>query len=96
MPLNYAQANHIADLLQNGQLISSGSGLCYTMFRFKDGLFLIQEEDIREDYHVEQSCSRTEFVQVIQQRNFPILENYLDKTGQEQPLRYPKQKPRIP
>lgn len=94
MLLNYTQANHIADLLQAGQLISSGSGLCYTMFRFKDGMFQIQEEDIREDYHFEQSCNRTEFVQLIQQRNFPILENYLNKT--EQPLRYPKQKPRIP
>lgn len=94
MLLNYTQANHIADLLQAGQLISSGSGLCYTMFRFKDGMFQIQEDDIREDYHFEQSFNRTEFVQLIQQRNFPILENYLNKT--EQPLRYPKQKPRIP
>ena len=94
MPLNYTQANYIADLLQGGQLISSGSGLCYTMFQFKDGLFLIEEEDIRENYHVEQLYSRTEFVQLIQQRNFPILENYLNRT--EQPLRYPKQKPRIP
>lgn len=94
MLLNYTQANHIADLLQAGQPISSGSGLCYTMFQFKDGLFLIEEEDIRENYHVEQLYSRTDFVQLIQQRNFPILENYLNKI--EQPLRYPKQKPRIP